>query len=836
MTGYLRRVLRLPRRYRGIIGVILILSTSMISAQRLFNTGLYESLHRQSAMRLTGDIEIASTRPLSASANATIDRVVSSATGTARRQIFSSVIQLPNQRTQLVEMLAVDAAYPLRGTCLVHDGTTIRPLAAVLTPGTHGVVVSKAFARATTATIGTPITLGDWSATVMGIIEEEPDINLQSASYGPRVYMPYDQLNQLGFDNTMARKYYSLFMTLEDPRDAPAIQATLQTELGVDGDEKTIRGAYGPAQPIVIRTPEDVVESVMNNMDAFNAFFLFLSLFILLMSGTAFGAILWMSIMQSAPVIHDLRYLGVSWRQIWQFYWIQTLKLATVVIGIGGCVGAVMANIALNMVGNGLNMSTNWAWPSGMDVAFIGLVPLVGMMGMTMMILVMAHSNHITTHRVTLVKPWRWIALGGAGLGIFFMGFLMVNGMDMVESGMIVAVLFSLFGGMGAMDAVIRMGLRRWRIRGSVRVSLAMRYAGDTLAIRRLSFMALSVCLSIILIISHVSQSVSNAFSPNTVATRPTLFVIDILSHQLAAFKAATDKTTADTAPMIRTRIQSINGQSLEDYGNARDDINSEFLFREQNLSSRDALYESESLIRGTWFTPSDGRVEMSVEDRFAKRLQLDLGDEITFNVFGTPFSATVSSIRSVDWGTFQPNFFMLIEPPYLNDIPGTWISAVHTPSGMSTTDFNVALSNQFSNIVVIDIESTLKKVQSFLRGIFLAIQLGAWYGVLVGVGLFFLLARIYADIRHTRHQELYWIGLSHRDIRWISLIEMSVFSNALFIGAAIISVMVCEWLRSTFIVLPFSYSIGWPIAVWVGINVMTVAITFGTAQKMETN
>ena len=276
MTGYLRRVLRLPRRYRGIIGVILILSTSMISAQRLFNTGLYESLHRQSAMRLTGDIEIASTRPLSASANATIDRVVSSATGTARRQIFSSVIQLPNQRTQLVEMLAVDAAYPLRGICLVHDGTTIRPLAAVLTPGTHGVVVSKAFARATTATIGTPITLGDWSATVMGIIEEEPDINLQSASYGPRVYMPYDQLNQLGFDNTMARKYYSLFMTLEAPRDAPAIQATLQTELGVDGDEKTIRGAYGPAQPIVIRTPEDVVESVMNNMDAFNAFFLFL--------------------------------------------------------------------------------------------------------------------------------------------------------------------------------------------------------------------------------------------------------------------------------------------------------------------------------------------------------------------------------------------------------------------------------------------------------------------------------------------------------------------------------------------------------------------------------
>ena len=53
---------------------------------------------------------------------------------------------------------------------------------------------------------------------------------------------------------------------------------------------------------------------------------------------------------------------------------------------------------------------------------------------------------------------------------------------------------------------------------------------------------------------------------------------------------------------------------------------------REQNLSTRKNLYPSETIVAGSWFTASDDTIEMSVEERFAKRLKLNLA---------TPLSST---------------------------------------------------------------------------------------------------------------------------------------------------------------------------------------------------
>ena len=54
------------------------------------------------------------------------------------------------------------------------------------------------------------------------------------------------------------------------------------------------------------------------------------------------------------------------------------------------------------------------------------------------------------------------------------------------------------------------------------------------------------------------------------------------------------------------------------------------------------------------------------MEEGIAKSLKLKLGDTLTFDIAGTPVTATITSLRKVDWDSFRPNFFTLFAPGVL--------------------------------------------------------------------------------------------------------------------------------------------------------------------------
>ena len=53
----------------------------------------------------------------------------------------------------------------------------------------------------------------------------------------------------------------------------------------------------------------------------------------------------------------------------------------------------------------------------------------------------------------------------------------------------------------------------------------------------------------------------------------------------------------------------------------------------------------------------------MSVEAELAESLQLKLGDQLSFTIGGLTRDARVTSLREVNWDSFQPNFYMIFEP-----------------------------------------------------------------------------------------------------------------------------------------------------------------------------
>ena len=340
------------------------------------------------------------------------------------------MIQYYGNSSKLVEIFAIDNNYPLIGDCLAMDATgNERPIQTFMQDGEQSIVISQELANQTDITYGTFLSIGEYTGTVTGIITKEPDINIQSLAYGPRIYMPLSDTQATGFKNDRTRKYHSRFIELTAPGDIQQLTQTLTDALAIEGTQKTIQGSYGPSQPIIVRNFRDINKDIIRGFDALNQFFLFLSLFVLMLTGIAFGFMIWTSIIR-LPMIGNLRYMGLSTRNIHQFYMSESLQLAIKMTAAGLAIGATLAQIAMSIVANRMNISFQWIQLSITDIGLVVGFSVIAILGITKVVLSIINANrnfHGEQSNISMDKLW---AIIFAGLIGFLSLFLALNGLQ----------------------------------------------------------------------------------------------------------------------------------------------------------------------------------------------------------------------------------------------------------------------------------------------------------------------------------------------------------------------------------------------------------------------
>ena len=75
----------------------------------------------------------------------------------------------------------------------------------------------------------------------------------------------------------------------------------------------------------------------------------------------------------------------------------------------------------------------------------------------------------------------------------------------------------------------------------------------------------------------------------------------------------------------------------------------------------------------------SEGRIFM--EEGFAERFGIKIGDTLEFDVQSVPISGKVVNFRKVNWNSFQPNFFISFQPGVLEEAPKVFIAALSNVS-----------------------------------------------------------------------------------------------------------------------------------------------------------
>lgn len=318
----------------------------------------------------------------------------------------------------------------------------------------------------------------------------------------------------------------------------------------------------------------------------------------------------------------------------------------------------------------------------------------------------------------------------------------------------------------------------------------------------------------------------------------PSLFLFDLQEEQLPGVQTLLKKHDAvldNVTPWVRGRIKSIKGlpyqksiKSEEELNNPDEQRRSAFRNRSFNLSYRDHLLQSEELLAGQPFSGpydphADLPAEISVEHKYADALGIDVGDRMGIEVAGLPIDATVVNLRRVRWTSFQPNFFVQMQPGVLDQAPKTYLGTLHHLNQGRKEFLQNLLVREFPTVSILDVERTGKKILEVVGQMTWSLQLMATLSVLAGLVILYCVVR---EKTRSQSREIILqkvLGSSSRQLRQQVWVEFAILGGGAAFMGTLLS-LITSYLLSVE-VFDRVWSFRWDIPVIVVASVVALSI-----------
>ncbi|MDP2693971.1 MAG: FtsX-like permease family protein, partial [Gallionella sp.] len=342
--------------------------------------------------------------------------------------------------------------------------------------------------------------------------------------------------------------------------------------------------------------------------------------------------------------------------------------------------------------------------------------------------------------------------------------------------------------------------------------------------------------LLLTLVRGDLLQSWQGKLPPGT----PNRFIVNIQPDQQQAvrdFFARQSVQPPQLLPMVRGRLVAISAAPItgDSYADPRA---RELVEREFNLSWAEQMPEWNELVSGSWWTPNPpipplsggSRIagELSVEEGIAERLGIRLGDELTYDVAGSRFTARVTSLRKVQWDSMRVNFFVIATPELLKDYPVSYLTSFYLPPDQVRAGDQLA--REFPNLLVIDTGTMIEQVRGIME------QIAQAAGVIFLFTLLSGLAVLYAALLSTQDERIREAAILRTlgaDSRYLRRLHLSEFAALGLLSGLLASAgaVLLGWVLARFVLeIPYHASvIIWPIGGLGGMLVVMLAGWLGT-------
>jgi len=266
----------------------------------------------------------------------------------------------------------------------------------------------------------------------------------------------------------------------------------------------------------------------------------------------------------------------------------------------------------------------------------------------------------------------------------------------------------------------------------------------------------------------------------------PNYFVLNVFPPQVQPFKHSLQQQNINDAqffPVVRGRLVKINDTPVQQIV-SKDSQGERATHRDLSLTWSNSLPNDNKTIVGFWDPSLYGQV--SIEQKLAKSLKINLGDKLTFTIGSQQQQATVSHIRSVRWDTMKPNFYMVFSPKTLANYPTTYITSFYLAEEHKSV-LN-SLVKQYPSITLLEVDAMLKQFKMILTQLTAAINYLLYFALLAGFTVLFAAVNSSLDDRIYEGALMRTLGANRSLLRKAHFIEFFLLGLVSGLMAVLIS------------------------------------------------
>jgi putative ABC transport system permease protein len=675
----------------------LIIAVSTVTAITLFIDRLQLSFESESASLMAADRLISSDDEIPQDWQTKANEL---GLKQAERTSFRTMI-FAGDNLQLSQVSAVTDLYPLRGAYLVDDTLFGTGTDDTKPPQPGKIWLSSRLASLLGVTIGDQIEVGETTLTVSHFLVRDPNASSSAFAVSPRAVINMADLAATKVIIPGSRVRYSLLLA----GDKPAL----------DDYETWVTPQLNEGQRW--RTPTQKGERIGDTIGKAQSFLLLAGTLAVILSGIAMALASSRFVKRHLMQVAVLKTLGATPKKLVQVFLIQFIALFVIGAGIGLAAGWAGQLIISSMLA-GL-MSTALPEPS-LSRLWLGVATgFVSMLAFCLPLM----QRLIKVSPMSVLQPGFKVEQNT--VIIYGIGFIGMYGLMCLYTGgfILPSIMMLAIVGIGIVVALLGyavFSLGRSLTSGATsgwQIGFAALYRRLLPNLFQLLVFTLIIMLGLILV--GVKSNLISDWQQQLPADAPNHYLFNVQVDQIKQIDQVTDDLgikRSDWFPMVRGRVITINGTSVQTLY-PEDKPEPELFERELNLTWSDEVGKGSKLIEGDF--AADG---LSIEQRVMQEANLKMGDELTLNIGGNEVTLPITSVREVDWGSMQPNFYLILPKHAIADYPANFVSSVFI-SQKNVQPFYKAMS-QFPTVSMLNVGDLLKQVQTVIGQLSQAIQL----------------------------------------------------------------------------------------------------------------
>jgi len=641
--------------------------------------------------------------------------------------VVSTVKTLPTMartsdgRAVLVELKAVDGAYPLFGAVATNPALPLSALFARQNDAV-GAAVDPALLTRLDLKLGDHITIGSAAIELRGVLTAEPDKLAGGIGFGPRVLISEEALRASGLlqPGSIVRWQYRL---LSDSNASDGAVAAV---------EKEARSSL-PNAGWEIRTRSKASPQLERNVERFSQYLTLVALTALLVGGVGVANAVASHLARKRDSIATMKALGATGAGVFAVYCTQIVLVALFATLLGALLGAALPFVIAKAFGSLIPLPVEPSlYPSTLVIS-IGY-GLLTALAFSLWPLGRAHDISVSMlFRDQIAAERRWprrrYVIATVAIVAALAALAIVFTYDHRLAAMFIAAAAAIFVALRLVATLVMDVARRLPRPRSTPLRLAIANISRPGALTPSVVLSLGLGLCLLVTLIEIDGNLHRQFAAGLPEKAPSFFFLDIPSADAdrfdSAVRAEAPRSRLERVPMLRGRIVAANGIKAEDL---KPGEGSAWVLRgDRGITYATTLPQGSRVVAGDWWaTDYAGEPLISLESKTAADLNLKVGDTLTVNVLGRNITARIANLRTVDWQNLGINFVLVFSQGAFAGAPHSDIATLTFADGgtpAEETGLIKALAKAFPSVSAVRVKDALETVDHLIGNLLLGLR-----------------------------------------------------------------------------------------------------------------